>query len=453
MKNNLACMFICALCLFAIRGFAQPASQRQFTVSQLKDDFTALRTAFEKKHPNIYLYTPKQRLDSMFDSLYIHIDRPMTMVEFYRHVTLLSSLIKDGHSYILPSDESRSLNNKNEKFFPLHVSWIEGKLYADMNCTGDSTAITDGVQILSINGVPAADVMQQLLERQVRDGNSETYAVWILNNWFREYYSYIFGYPAAFVIEYKINNAAATVTHTIPALGKDSISYYMHKKYAARIAEKKEGQGVFLETNKTLETAILTIRTFDDDILREDYSQNFRSAIYGYFEKIKKDDMHTLVVDLRDNQGGDPENGILLLSWLLDTPFTMIYKGPSAGVHKPVKEPYKGKLYVLINGGSFSNTAMVSSCLDSFKRAIFVGQETGGNKYILSGDAEDIELPATKIHCQVSTIPYVLRPDYKMANSGHGIMPQYTITPDILDIIRGEDRVKEYVQGLIRDEK
>jgi hypothetical protein len=455
MKNNLGYILVLILCLLAAGGIAQLVSDqpRQFTVSQLKDDFTVFRTSFEKKHPNLYLYTPKQRLDSLFDSLYQQINRPMTLGEFYKHITIVSSLIKDGHDYILPPEDTRTYNNKNENFFPLHVTWIDGKLYADMNCTADSTAIKDGAQILSINGMPAGDVMKQLLDRQVRDGYSETYPVWILNNYFREYYSYIFGNPALFTIVYKTSDAGVALTTKIKALAKDSIGYYIHKKYAARLTEKKEGQGVFLETNKTLETAILTIKTFDDDVLRDDYSQNFRSAVYGYFDKIKKDNIHTLVVDLRDNQGGDPENGILLLSWLLDTPFTMIQKGPSSGVHKPVKEPYKGKLYVLVNGGSFSNTAMVSSCLDSFKRAIFVGQETGGNKFILSGDAEDIELPATKIHCQVSTTPYILRADYKTTNNGHGVIPQYITAPDIEDILRGEDRVKEYVMGLIRDEK
>lgn len=446
-------MFALILCMLTKNSIAQLAvSGRQFTISQLKDDFTVLRTTLEKKHPNLYLYTAKQRLDSVFDSLYQRIDKPMILEEFYKHITLLNSLVKDGHSYILPSEESRIYNNKNEKFFPLHVSWIEGRLYVDMNCTADST-LKDGVQIVSINGMPAAEIIQQLLERQVRDGYNDTYPVWILNNWFREYYSYIFGRPAAFNLIYKMGDNGLPATHDVQALSKDSIGYYMHKKYAARITEKKEGQGVFLETNKAIETAILTIKTFDDDLLRDDYSQNFRSALYGYFDKIRKDNIHTLVLDLRDNQGGDPQNGILLLSWLLDTPFTMIYKGPWSGEHKPGKDPYMGKLYVLINGGSFSNTGMVASCLDSFKRAIFVGQEAGGNKYILSGDAEDIELPATKIHCQVSTVPYILRPQYKNDNDGHGIIPQYTILPAIEDILRGGDRIKEYVMGLIRDEK
>ena len=44
----------------------------------------------------------------------------------------------------------------------------------------------------------------------------------------------------------------------------------------------------------------------------------------------------------------------------------------------PKPNNFKGKVYVLINGGSFSASSIISSNLKSTKRAIFVGEETGG---------------------------------------------------------------------------
>ena len=46
----------------------------------------------------------------------------------------------------------------------------------------------------------------------------------------------------------------------------------------------------------------------------------------------------------------------------------------------------KGELLVLINGGSFSSTAILCACLRRDQRALFIGEETGGNAHIISGD-------------------------------------------------------------------
>ncbi|HWB25203.1 MAG TPA: S41 family peptidase [Chitinophagaceae bacterium] len=438
---------VIVLSVFVSNAFAQKnaaAPGRFYSESELKNDLTILRDNLEKREPNLYLYTPKETLDATFDSLYSYIKKPMTGEAFYKHITCLSSLIKNGHSYILPSPATREYSNKYEKFLPLHIMWIGGRMYADMNCSRDST-IKAGDEIMSINGLPASEIMHTLLIRQVRDGNNETYPVWILNNWFREYYSYIFGHPALFNITYKTGDGNYENVN-MPALSKDSIVYYMQQKYADRVVTKKDGQGIFLETNEKLNTAVLTIKTFDGDQLRDDYNQNFRDEMYNYFSVIRKANIQKLVIDLRDNQGGDPENGILLLSFLLHDPFTMVYKGPFSGVNKPLKEAYNGKLYVLINGGSFSVTGMVSSCLEQHRRCAFIGQETGGNKYVLSGDPETLELPATKIECQIATTVYLLRD--KPNNEGHGVMPTYTKVPAIDDIINSRDRIKSFAELL-----
>jgi C-terminal processing protease CtpA/Prc len=42
------------------------------------------------------------------------------------------------------------------------------------------------------------------------------------------------------------------------------------------------------------------------------------------------------------------------------------------------KNAFKGKVYVMINRGSFSASSVISSNLKGSKRATFVGEETGG---------------------------------------------------------------------------
>lgn len=421
----------------------------QFTVAELQDDFTKLRTKLERTHGNLYLYTGKTKLDHFLDSLYACITKPMTSLEFYSLITPLSSVIKNGHSYVLPPDDDRVYYNNHALFLPLHIAWMNNKMYADMNCS-TGTTLKAGSEILSINGVPATTVMQQLLTRQPRDGNNNTYPTWILNNYFREYYSYIFGHPAQFTIQYKTSDNITNKT-TLNALPKDSINFYARKKYAARLP-KATGKGITLTFNPQHTIATLTIKTFDNDQLKDICGQNFKTTLADYFDQINKHATATLILDLRNNQGGDPENGILLLSYLLSQPFVMIQKGPvCAGTFKPNPSYYKGRLFVLVNGGSFSNTAMVSACLAANNRGEFIGEETGGNQYILTGDPETFILPHTKIDFEVATATYLLQqqPIY----TGHGLMPKYPVSPTIQDIINNRDAVYTFALKLAEKPK
>jgi len=444
-KKLTALFFILFACNAGLQAQTVHNATSQFSAAELQDDFTKLRAKLEHSHANLYLYTNKATLDHFFDSLYAAITQPMTSLEFYSLIAPLSSVIKNGHSYVLPSEDDRNYYNKHALFMPLHITWLNNKMYADMNCSTDTT-VKAGSEILSINGIQANNVMQQLLTRQVRDGNNTTYPIWILNNYFREYYSYIFGHPEQFIIQYKgyDNTVNDIALHALP---KDSINFYARQKYTARLP-KATDKGIALTFNADSTTATLAIKTFDNNELKERYHQNFKPVLTNCFQLINKHAASNLILDLRNNQGGDPENGILLLSCLLSQPFEMIHQGPvSTGTFKPASNNYRGRLYVLVNGGSFSNTGMVSACLVANNRGIFVGEETGGNQYILTGDPETFILPHTKIQYEVSTTTYLLK--QQPVYTGHGVMPAYTVSPTIDDIVNNQDTMLQFVFNLI----
>ena len=193
-----------------VNGFAQKNNYdpyHLYSTDELKADFRYLQSSIEKHHPNLYLYTPKATLNIFFDSLYNSIGHPLTAVKFYNIITLLNSKIKDGHTMFLPGEEATNYLNKNAGFFPFYIFTTGDKLFVTMNCSAD-TSIKPGAEIVSINGVGTADIMNQLISRQIRDGNSNTYPIWILTNYFKEYFSFSFGHPDSFLIAYKNDSSA-----------------------------------------------------------------------------------------------------------------------------------------------------------------------------------------------------------------------------------------------------
>jgi hypothetical protein len=440
-------IFFIILLIFSLPAFSQHENydrDKLFTVKELKEDLSFYKKKLEQINPTLYRYTSKAGIDLFFDSLSNSIQQSMTDIDFYNIITLLNSKIKDGHTMILPGEAATNYFNTHAAFFPFYVIATADKIFVNMNCTGDTTA-HEADEIASINGVPAQKIMEFLLMRQVRDGNNQTYPLWILNSYFKSYYSFSFGHPASFELAYKHNGVINKTS--VAALPNDSIQFYRQQKYAWRLPGPPDQKGITIEINKDIQAAFLTIKDFHDDVLKNTYHQQFVPEIKKAFSLIQENNIRSLVIDLRDNQGGDIENGQELLSYLLDSAFSIIDKGPSSGIVAPNENVYKGKLYVLINGGSFSNSGIVSSCLEKHGRAVFIGEETGGNKTAITGNSKSITLPNTRFVCEIAAREYVLRSG--VVNNGHGIMPTYYCMPSVTDIIAGKDKVKEFVMNLI----
>ncbi|HEX4373031.1 MAG TPA: hypothetical protein VHZ50_07005, partial [Puia sp.] len=62
----------------------------------------------------------------------------------------------------------------------------------------------------------------------------------------------------------------------------------------------------------------------------------------------------------------------ILLSHLISKPIESLLSSNEQRKLVPVKNNYKGKLYILINGGTFSSSGILSSYLELTRRGIFI---------------------------------------------------------------------------------
>ena len=450
---NLFLLLSLSLCAYA--------QEKVYSIEEQKLDLLFYKNKLEEIHPNYDFYATKESINKLFDSLQNSISSPNTAMEFYKVITQSSSVIKDGHTIILPDDNSVEYHNTNSKFLPFQLGIVDRNLVVKMNCTA-TNSIPDGATINSINNTSKDEILEELIKRQVRDGNNLSYAYWILDNYFRDYYSYIFGHPETYTINFTFANEEKTVA--VNGLAKDSIFYYRKQKYPYFSSERLPKQGITSVLDTSNRYAVLSIKDFHDDILKNEYQQNFKYEIKAFFEKLIPSKIDHLLIDLRNNQGGDIENGITLLSYLLDQPFSAIkgyYKkqndellkcnGSKAGIQKPKKKIYSGNLFVLINGGSFSNSAIVSSCLKENRRAKFLGAETGGSPHVLAGFSKVLKLPNTKINIQIPTKRLVLTALEQ--NTKEGLKPDFNFSKTILDIQSDVDNELNWAVDLMLNRK
>jgi len=99
---------------------------------------------------------------------------------------------------------------------------------------------------------------------------------------------------------------------------------------------------------------------------------------------------------------------------------------------------FKGNVYVLINGGSFSATCILASNLKGSQRAVFVGEETGGAfNGTVAGKMTVLTLPGSKLNVRFGLA--LIQPHYKTDIEGRGIFPDIEIKPTLKDRIKGKD--------------
>lgn len=453
---------LCFFLLVITRVTAQSVTEKLYTKQQLQQDFAALRKHYETSLANLYLYTAKPQMDKLFDSLYQSIST-MNEREFFNYITPLQSIVKDGHSLILPSKQTTKFHQQHSRYFPFQVYIDSGRLYTVMNFTSD-TSIADGTEILAINGKTTTQIIDFLMRRQVRDGNNQTFPLWILNHYFRGYYNISFSYPETYLLKIKTTDNQISEVQ-VNGTTQDSIAIYKKLRYTKQLATNTKG--IYLDTKGN--TAILTIKTWDTKWLRTIYHQNFCKEIDDIFKHLQQNRTTHLIIDLRDNQGGSSQYGDYLLGYLLNQPYqyiTGLYKvklhtdtgqllkqlsGSFMRTHQPHKNNFTGKLYVLTNGGSFSNSGIFSSCIEKYERGIFIGEETGGNKTVLTGVfgiGNKTVLPNTKIICDRANYRMVIT-DLK-TNTAHGVMPTYQNTPTVNEVIQQTDVVLNKVLELIK---
>lgn len=120
------------------------------------------------------------------------------------------------------------------------------------------------------------------------------------------------------------------------------------------------------------------------------------------------------------------------------------YKLKSAKEKDPKSLNFKGKIYVLINGNSFSASSVLSTQLDGDNRATFVGEETGGAyNGTVAGMMKIYTLPNTKIKASIGLLH--IDSKHKTPIDGYGVKPDVEILPTYEDRLNHIDPELQWV--------
>jgi hypothetical protein len=398
---------------------------------------------------------------------------------------------------LMTKKETKALLKKGTgPFSQFDFDFINDKLYVVKNKSYDKS-IKAGTEVVTVNGIKPIDLIQEYNQYYSSDGYNTTFKKRTSGKKFSSFFTTENGIKDSLTYTFKFNDSLKVITIRRPQedttkkrLKKIPIQLTQLNRAKSRaIKKQKRVNGYYaIEKNynrnlhfleKDSSVAVIKIRSFKIGDFRTFYKQSF-STIAAYQCK-------TLVLDLRNNGGGRLTETTDLYSYLADSTYVFLDKsevvsrsslfhgaylnGGSFGfkalkiifspiiysyllltVHKNEngknyyatqtkprnvsKNAFKGKVYVLINGGSFSASSIISSNLKGSKRAFFVGEETGGAyNGTVAGFMPHLKLPNTAMQIRIGLM--AILPHYKTNIEGHGIFPDKQIIPTI------EDRLKE----------
>jgi len=462
----------------------------------LKKDLAILKENLELVHTGLYTYTPKETFDQFFKALDQSIVEPLTAIEFYRELRPLLSLIRNGHTGILPPSAIIEKIRDEYLLFPLDVYWDKDQLYVYRNLS-DNKTFPAGSIIKSINGEDAQKLFFDFAKDVSTDGYNKTIPIDETFLSFKVSLITLRGIFKQYELEI-LTPEGKTINCTLDA--------QLNKELRARREEMNGGplksfwssDIPALELKIDDDIATMRIRTFDSKFAKKQKKQKFKKFYKESFKKIEAAGAQHLIIDLRDNGGGDPMPTIELFAHLHPKPFTfykdvysltqripnkhlytdldfasknlypMVFKKKGdvyrpnwiarmAGLKglkesKPNKPYFDKQVYVLTNSGSFSATGEITGLIKNYNRAIFIGEEPGGNAYQnTSGITQTMELPNSKIRVLMPFWLWIMNVDFE--NDGHGVKPDHVVRQSIEDRINKKDTVMEYTLKLIKEQK
>lgn len=461
--------------LFFISSIQTISGQETISRSGIEEDLAILKRNLEDIHAGLYTYSSKQEIDNWFENVKGNLKDATTPIEFYRLLAPLNSIIKNGHTYILTS----KLGN-NFYFLPIQLYKYKNSYYIKKVFSKQKTDL-EGVEILEIDGIPINEIYNRLLQNHARDGNNLTMPSEELSSLFGLEYSIVYGSKPSYKITINKNGKSVEISISQVLLDSGIIEQFNNQI-------KRKPLSFLIEEG----VAVLTFPTFDTKTLKK---EKYKGLLENSFAEIKTKNIEHLIIDVRDNGGGDPVPTQELISYLIDNEFVMYkdvytitnkikdkkyYKKQGVfwlnlfarfklkkindshyrrrndegmDVYLPKKNNFKGQLYILTNGNSFSATGEFTSFIKHNRNnTLFIGEEVGGNEIQnTSGVSYRITLPNSN---QIISIPLVVfEMNINAKNNGHGVKPNHWVRNTIEDELKGKDSVMEFTIDLIKKMK
>lgn len=458
----------------------------QVSKGQLLKDFDVFQRIFEKANAGLYKYHTKPEIDSIFSANRKRINKNTSYRTFYTILWNVIDFTGSCHNDLTYPDSLIKDLRRKKIYFPLPLKFLNNKLYSNLTYE----TIPAGSEILSINGISAQRFATETSYYLSTDGHNTSGKHAFIETRLLPFYIYLaYGEPSSFAINFKDSSGIRQVVLE-PVEYRNAIENYKRRFIPAY--KKSSASDYSFKYSDSTETGILTINTFSLGGPKSEGHKNYAAFLDSVFNDLKARNIQNLIVDIRENGGGNDPNDLLLYSYLTKrnfrenlSAFTLFQAVPLKKFYveeekdeirdleeelreehsilkdgkyyqnekfnqswTPKPNAYSGKVYLLVSPFVASAGSLFASMVKSDGGSVVVGQETLGGYYGHTGHIPvTYKLPNTGLLLSFSIVDLEQDvqklPDQK---SGDGVKPDYTVEQTIEEYLKSTDSVMEFAK-------
>ncbi len=443
--------------------------------ADLGGDIAILRQALTL-HPGLYRYASPRVVEARLATLETAFVAAPDLDTRYLLLSRFLATIKCGHSYCNFFNQKRTVAAAlfdRPTRLPFHFRWIEGRMIVTA-FGGD--ALPRVTEVVRINGIAARDMLARLMPYARADGGNDGKRVSLLEvrgdatiEYFDVFHGLVFGAPDGGIHRLDVRLPDGTkATRTAPAIGLSA-----RRAQMPPLAATKDGP-IWDWTVRPDGVVVLTMPSWAL------YNSKWDRRAWLTARLDSLGDAKGLVIDLRDNEGGNDCGSMILARLIarriardsgerriryrttpasldahLDTwddsfrtwgvkatalPGGFFRLPPIDGVDwiDPVAPRLMLPVAALVGPVNSSATYQFASLCKGSGAVRLFGQETGGNRRgTIGGGFFFVRLPASGIEFDLPLIGYF--PDGPRPDGG--VLPDVALAPSVADIAAARDPV------------
>lgn len=422
------------------------ATPATLTAEAVREDLDALYTGLQASHYDLYARRPRAAYEALFQQMRADIDAPLPASEAWKRLQRFVAYGNVAHARIdPPAGAWEAYRQGGGKAFPLFLRVVDGKAHVGRDYSA-VPGIAPGDEVVALQGQPALEWLAPMRALVSADNDYLAYTqletqlpmlVWLAGK----------DAPAFDVVLRKPDGHRVELT--LPArdrAGFESVatqrSDAFEPDWNARQARMLDDGVAYLRPGPFYDNRPEATDPWD--------ATAFQVFLDRSFEQFLAQDARQLLIDLRDNPGGDNSFSDRMIAWFADRPFRFserfdikvsaaataanhrrldadsgdtdstahqlaaAYAGKRPGDHIdfpiPLVPPRAGKrftgdVYVLINRHSYSNAVLVAAIVQDFGFGKILGEETADlastygalEKFTLPNSGLEVSFPKARI--------------------------------------------------------
>lgn len=464
------CRFVIAsgFALFSLGACSQqapPVPEGYLSVEAVREDLRALYDGLESGHFDLFANKSRADYDEAFDGAYASVTEPMTPEQAQILFQTFAAFGDVAHARVdFPVSIWMEYVGEGGVAFPLYPRFSEGRFFIGEDYSG-SDLVSEGDEIVAINGISIEGWLERLGRHLSADTDylleTQLEFSWPVYLWLET------GPVDTFELEVRRHGEDVIETVTLPALTR--LDMQANQASAAADEESPLREARMLSDRVAYLKPGPFYNAEDPENLWD--TASYLTFLDEVFESFIAAGADALIVDVRNNPGGDAAFSDPIAAWFADEPFRFasefyVRSSPEAEaanaarldpddtdsvnaiyaekfaetpygevfeVEFPEVQPragqrFEGNVYVLVDRHSYSNAVTFAAMVQDYGFGTIIGEETA-DLATTYGAMESFTLPNSGVSVGFPKA-HIIRPNGD--ESVRGVVPDIAIPAPIV---------------------